>query len=181
MSLTRYAVALLALLPGPVSAQTAPPAHIILFRHAEKPVNADNPHLSNAGRAHAQRLVAYFTSDPAMTKYGAPAAIFATHPTKDADGQRTSETVTPLARALKLPVQTPFLGKEYAKLAKRILANPAYSGKTVLICWNHEVIPQLARALGVSPRPAKWKGSDFGTVYVISYSAGKVDLTRISQ
>ena len=66
-----------------------------------------------------------------------------------------------MARALNLPVQAPFLGKNYAALAKRILATPAYTGKTVLICWNHEEIPRLAAALGVTPgqgRPPRPEG-----------------------
>ena len=33
---------------------------------------------------------------------------------------------------------------DYVALAHLILADPAYAGKTVLICWNHEEIPQLA-------------------------------------
>jgi hypothetical protein len=70
----------------------------------------------------------------------------------------------------------PSLGKDYAALANRILAEPAYAGKTVLICWNHEEIPQLAAALGVSPEPPKWKGSVFDRVYVISYYDGKAAL-----
>lgn len=181
MTRIRSAILALALLPATLPAQTTGPAHIILFRHAEKPNNPANPHLSKVGVAHAQRLVAYITTNPDMVKYGAPVAIFATHPTKDLDGQRTSETVTPLAAALKLPVQTPYVGKDFAKLAKKIRANPAYAGKTILICWNHEVIPQLVAALGVTPQPPKWKGADFGTVYIISYDGGKATLAQVSQ
>jgi hypothetical protein len=162
--------------PGPAHSPVPRPAQIILIRHADKPINPDNPHLSRAGVKRADQLVSFITTDPAMTRFGAPVAVFATHATKHDNGQRTQETVTPLARALKLPVQTPFLGKDYAALAKLILANPAYAGKTVLICWNHEEIPQLAAALGVAPRPPKWKGSVFDQVYVISYQGGTVAL-----
>jgi hypothetical protein len=104
-------------------------------------------------------------------------AIYATKTTKDDDGQRTQETVAPLAKALGLPVLTPYLGKNYAALAKLILANQDIAGKTVLICWNHEWIPQLAAALGVSPQPPKWKGRVFDQVYVIAYDHGKATLT----
>jgi hypothetical protein len=77
---------------------------------------------------------------------------------------------------LKLPVQTPFYGKEYAALAHLILADPVYAGKTVLICWNHEEIPQLAAALGVTPEPPKWKESVYDQVYLISYHDGTAAL-----
>ena len=74
-------------------------------------------------------------------------------------------------------MQTPFLGKDYAALANLILADPAYAEKTVLISWNHEEIPGLTAALGVTPEPRKWKGSVFDLVYVISYHDGKAALT----
>ena len=152
------------------------PAQIILIRHAEKPADPADPHLSRAGVKRAEQLVSYITTDPLMTKFGVPVAVFATRTTKHDDGQRTQETVAPLARALKLPVQTPYFGKDYTALAKLILANPAYAGKTVIICWNHEEIPQLAAALGITPQPSKWKGSVFDQVYVIAYHDGRASL-----
>ena len=178
MTRTLLALTLFALLSAQ-SAQRAPesgPARIILIRHAEKPDDAGDPHLSAVGRARAKRLVAYITTDPAMIRLGSPVALFATETTKHDDGQRTQETLAPLSRSLKLPVQTPFLGKQYAALAQQILANRAFAGKTILICWNHEAIPELAAALGVVPQPPKWKRSDFDRVYVISYAGGKVTL-----
>ena len=177
MAKSAFVLISLLALPAPTHSPVPPPAHIILIRHAEAPADPANPHLSPVGVKRAERLVAYITRDPAMTSLGTPVAIFATQTTKDDNGQRTQETVAPLARALKLPVQTPFHGKDFAAVAKLILANPAFAGKTVLICWNHEEIPQLAAALGVQPAPRKWKGSIFDQVYVISYHKGKAALT----
>ena len=178
--LTSIAVALtvisLAGGPAPVHSPTQRPAQIVLIRHGEKPADSTNPHLSPAGEARARDLVVFITTDPAMTRFGPPAAIFATQTTHHDDGQRTQETVAPLGRALKLAVQTPALGKDYAVLVRQILGNPAFAGKTVVICWNHEVIPQLVAALG-APQPPKWKGSVFDVVYMISYHDGKATLT----
>jgi hypothetical protein len=161
----------------PQSPSVPPPAYVILIRHAEKPADPKNPHLSPAGVKRAEQLVSFITNDPAMVRLGLPVAVFATKTTNDNDGQRSQETVAPLARALKLPVQTPYVGKDYAGLPQLVLANPAYAGKTVLICWNHEQIVQLAAALGVKPEPPKWKGSVFDRVYVIAYHDGKATLT----
>jgi len=72
--------------------------------------------------------------------------------------------VRPVAAALKVAVQTPYRGKDYAAVAVQILSNSAYVGKTVVICWNLEEIPQLAAALGVAPEPPKWKSSVFDVV-----------------
>ena len=166
------ALFLLSLCAGSVAAQRSPatgPAQIILIRHGEEPKDNKNPHLSAAGRKRAQDLVSFITTDPEMTKLGTPVALYATRTTKHDTGVRTQETLVPLAQSLKLRVQTPFLGSHYAELAKAVLSNPRYAGKTVLICWNHETIPQLVSALGVTPEPAKWKGKVFDQVYVISY------------
>jgi hypothetical protein len=152
------------------------PAQIILIRHAEKPADTQDPHLSKAGVRRAAALVSFIRTDAVMMRFGLPVAIFATATTKDDNGQRTQETVAPLGRALRLSVQAPYHGKDFAALATQILTNPAYAGKTVLICWNHEVIPQLAAALGVMPEPPKWKGSVFDQVYVITYRDGKAAL-----
>ena len=178
MILTARTIVLLSVLSTPAPTQSPPlrPAQIILIRHAEKPPDAENPHLSRAGVKRADQLVSFITTDTAMTRFGSPVAVFATQTTKNDNGQRTQETVAPLARALKLPVQTPFLGKDYGELARLILTTSAYAGKTVLICWNHDAIPQLAAALGVTPQPPKWKASVFDRVYVISYRGGKVAL-----
>ena len=157
------------LMSASAHAAVAQPAQIILLRHAEKPANPEDPHLSPAGVKRAERLVTFIMTDRAMSRFGLPVAVFATQSTKHDNGQRTQETVAPLATALKLPVQTPFLSKDYAALATQILANPAYAGKSVLICWNHDEIPKLAAALGVKPRPPKTKNSVFDKVYVISY------------
>jgi hypothetical protein len=175
---TKSAIVLLTILSAqaPSHSSVPRPAQIILLRHAEKPADRSNPHLSPAGVKRAEQLVSFITADPVLTRFGLPVAIFATKTTKDDDGQRTQETVAPLAKGLKLPVLTPYLGKQYARLARLVLADPAYAGKTVLICWNHETIPQLAAALGVTPPPAKWKKRVFDQVYVITYHDGKATL-----
>ena len=127
--------------------------------------------------ARAKEFATFITTDATMKKFGPPVAVFATKTTHDANGQRTQETAAPLAKVLNLPVQTPFLGKDFAALAQQILGDPAFAGKTVVICWNHEVIPELVAALGVSPAPPKWKGSVFDVVYIISYHGNKATLT----
>ena len=167
-------------IPAPVHPPASRPAQIILIRHGEKPDDPANPHLSPAGMKRAQLLVSFVATNKTIQAFGPPAGIFATHETKNDDGQRTQETVTPLGKSLKLPVQAPYLGKDFAMLAKHVLTNPAYAGKTVIICWNHEEIPQLAAALGVTPEPPKWKGSDFSTVYIITYHGDKATLTTSS-
>src|SRR5207249_893800 len=157
----------LLILPFLLAAQAVmgQPAQIILIRHGEKPEDPEAVHLSKAGEKRASELVPFLTTDPEMTKHGLPVALYATRTTKHGHGQRTQETIAPLAKQLHLPVEAPFLSEEYAKLAKSILSNPKYHGKTVLICWTHEFIPQLSAALGVQPQPPKWKDTVYDRVY----------------
>jgi phosphohistidine phosphatase SixA len=162
---------------GQVLIPATGPAQIILIRHAEKPDDPNDPHLSPAGRKRAERFASFIVTNTTLMRFGAPVAVFATKTTKDDNGQRTQETVAPLAKALKLEVQTPFHGRQYAELAASILGNRSFAGKTVVICWNHEMIPELAAALGVTPKPAKWKGSVYDQLYVISYQKGNAVLT----
>ena len=163
----------------PLSAQLLPtgPATVVMIRHAEEPNDATNPHLSEEGVARANRFVEFMTHDPAMIRLGTPVAIFATETTNDGNGQRTQETVSPLASVLHLQVQTPYHAKDYAKLARRVMSDPTLAGKTVVICWNHEWLPQLAAALGVTPMPPNWKGKNYDQVYVISYRDRRALLT----
>ena len=169
---TRDVMLLLGLLASARPGTTPPargPAVIILVRHGDEPTDPNNPHLAPAGVKRSQDLMTFITKDPAMVRLGRPFAAFATKTTKHGDGQRTQETITPLAHALNLQVQTPYQSSDFAPLAKAILADPAYAGKTIIICWNHEELPQLAAALGVTPMPPKWKASVYDLVYIISY------------
>jgi hypothetical protein len=109
--------------PAPAQSPVTRPAQIIVIRHAEKPPDEEDPHLSRAGVKRAEQLVSFITTDPAMIRFGPPVAVFATQTTMRGPGQRTQETVAP------------------------------YAGKTVLICWNHEEIPSLVAALGVPEPP----------------------------
>jgi hypothetical protein len=79
----RGAIVLLAILSTPIpSCSPVPrPAQIILIRHAEKPADPEDPHLSEAGVKRAERLVSFITNDPAMTRFGLPVAVFATRTT----------------------------------------------------------------------------------------------------
>ena len=63
-----------------------PPAQIILIVTLEEPRDKHNPHLSNRGVTRADRLVSFLSTDPLMTRFGQPVAVFATRTTKDGFG-----------------------------------------------------------------------------------------------
>ena len=45
-----------------------------------------------------------------------------------------------------------------------------------LIVWQHNAIPDLARALGVD-KPPKWREADFDSMWIVTYASGKAKLT----
>jgi hypothetical protein len=156
------------------------PGQIILLRHAEKPADESNPHLSVRGQERATSLVSLFTNNAALLEHGPPVALFAARPTARRHSQRTLETLAPLAAHLKLPVQTPYSAKAYAALARHVLQQRAFEGNSVVICWVHDSLPQLAEALGV-PRGPPWQGHVFDRVWIISYSGRAAKLEDFPQ
>jgi hypothetical protein len=171
------------LLGALLSAQTAwaRPAEIILLRHAEKPPGEVSVHLSAKGKERARALVGLLTTNPALTTNGLPAALFAPELTPHGHARRPYETLEPLAKHLKLPVQTPYAARDYAALVKHVLQDSAYDGKAIVICWVHDYLPELAEALGVRPKPARWKKSEFDRVWVVNYRGKKASLTSLPQ
>ena len=164
-----------------VRVSSARPAEIILLRHAEKPPEDSNTRLSTQGKERAHALVQFLTTTPALAQHGMPVALFATQTTPRGHSYRTRETLEPLAQNLKLPIRTPYPAKDVAALAKRILREPAYDGKTVVICWVHDYLPELAEALGVKPKPAAWKHKVFDRVWVITYPDKEASLKNLPQ
>lgn len=160
---------------------TARPAQIILLRHAEKPVDDADTGLSSKGRERANALVNFLTTHPVLTNAGPPAFLIAARPTRDRASRRPIETLEPLATKLTLPVQTPFRAKDWQSLAASVLSNPDYDSRNVVICWVHDSIVPLAKALGAKVGSAEWSGDVYDRIWLITFSDGKAKLTTINQ
>ena len=157
------------------------PAQVILLRHAEKPEEVWDPHLSPRGEERARALVSFFTNTPALTTNGLPVALFAARPKNHGGGVRSEETLAPLAKQLNLPIQTPYPSTDPAALVQTIMNRGAYDGKTVVVCWVHTDLPELAREFGVKFAPVHWKDSVFDRAWIIRFTGKKAKLTEIAQ
>ena len=166
-----------------IAAETvlARPTQVILLRHAEKPPDESDVHLSERGESRARALVAYLTTKPAFVTNGLPAALIAPKVTRQGRSRRPYETLEPLAEHLKLSIQTPYRPSDYAALAKHVLSDPALDGKTVVVCWIHDYLPALAKSLGVKPEPARWQGSVYDRVWLITYTDHGAALANLPQ
>jgi len=158
------------------------PQHILLIRHAEKlppPQNID-VHLSYAGKKRADNLHRLFIkSDDRPEPFPKPHFLFAAHNTDKS--HRPLETVAPLGVALKLPVNSDFRNSiepvskkdvpanDINGLRDEIFVNEKYAGKTVLICWRHGTMPELARALKAAKAPVNWRSEVFDRVWQIDF------------
>ena len=144
------------------------PAQVIVIRHGEKPPSGNE--LDERGRQRAAALVKFFETDPQVTKYGPPAAIYAMDP-KDASGSlRPIQTVTPLADDLKITINHSYKREELQSLIDDLMKNPAADGKTVLICWEHKAIPEMIPLFGWASAPRAWSGSVFDRAWILDFN-----------
>lgn len=155
----------------------AAPAQVLMIRHAEKPSSGND--LSPAGYARAKALVAYFEKTPTVTTYGTPAAIYAMGYGSEDSSHRAIETVTPLAQALGLSILDQYQEEDIKPLVNEILTTPAYDGKMVLLCWEHNMIPQIAQAFGENNMPDTWDSDDFWSVWELNFSGETVSSFQI--
>lgn len=144
----------------------APALTLLVMRHAEKPDDDTDRHLSPDGQVRAQNLVAYI---PAT--FGKPGAIIAAADSHNS--VRPRETVTPLAGALFLPVQMPYEDAQYAELAAS-LRGGTFGQSLIVVCWHHHEIPRFMHALGAAAGsyPAKWDEQVFNLILKTDLAAG---------
>ena len=146
------------------------PQTILLIRHAEEPPVAEkSSHLSPAGLKRAAALIDLFKSTKSRPNpLPIPDLIIVAKSSKRS--QRPLETVAALAQNLKVPVNANYDDEEDVdRLVADVLSNPLLAGKTILICWRQESLPDLARKLGVTDAPKNWKGEVFDRVWQITY------------
>jgi hypothetical protein len=159
----------------------AQPVQIILLRHAEKPAEEAALHLSSRGEKRAHALAKFLSAPNYLTSNAPIAALYATRVTKNNHSQRTGETLAPLAKKLHLPVNTAYESDRYPLLVHNILSNGAFHGKTVIICWTHHELADLAGALGVKPKPSPWKDKVFDRWWVIRLPDSRVEFQELPQ
>ncbi len=150
------------------------PTMVLLIRHAEKPLDSTDPHLSRDGLARAAMLAIQV---PCL--YPALSSIFATAPSKHS--VRCIETVTPLGIATGFSVSHTIADEQYADVARALL-DGGYAGQTVLVCWHHGKLPELARLLGAQGAPTVWDASEFDHLWQLEYAVdGTVRFSDLMQ
>ena len=129
---------------------------VVLVRHAERQSlwNTDSP-LAPAGLRRAQALV------PTLAAFH-PVALYTS------DLQRTRQTLAPLAERLGLSPSA-FAKGDSAGLAAAILRD--HRGQTVVVCWHHDLMKKLVRALGVAGPVPHWSLDSYGPLWIVRIPA----------
>jgi hypothetical protein len=87
--------------------------------------------------------------------------------------QRKIQTVIPLIIKVllyinpALAINTVYLRTEVKEAAKEILTNVSFQSQTVLICWTHTYISQLAGAFGAIHVPTVWPEDRYDLIWEI--------------
>ncbi|MEU5806268.1 hypothetical protein [Streptomyces sp. NPDC047718] len=171
--------------PGPGGA-AAEDALVMVIPHAEEPYAGDTGEdgaghespgfLAARGRRRAEALPRLFTPTRSAL-LPRPAAVFAAGGAAAAAHCR--QTVAPLAAALHTRIRTEFTVGAEAALAGSVLAAP----KPVLVCWEHQGVPHLIRALGahqVLGVPAVWPDRH-DLVWLFTRSRGRWSFREVGQ
>jgi hypothetical protein len=140
---------------------------VVIIRHGEKPETGD--HLSCQGENRARQLSAVL-----YNKFNKPNYTYvpSLSPGTSTGHARMFQTVAPLAIKYNLTVNSKFEEKNYKDVAAEVQKKTG----TVLLVWEHSVIPPLAKRLGVENPPA-WKDSDFDSIWIITYFRGSASLS----
>jgi phosphohistidine phosphatase SixA len=153
------------------------PKLILVMRHAEKPDDDMDPHLSPAGQARAEKLASYIP----MT-FDKPEFIFAAADSKES--ARPRETVEPLSKATGIPIEAKIADKDYEVLARDLLTKSHLADRRIVVCWHHGHIPSLVCALGAKAGvyPDPWDPKVFNLILKLDFSAsGKPEVVKISE
>lgn len=140
---------------------------VVLVRHAERQsiFDGDSP-LAEAGQQRARALV------PLLAGYH-PVALYTS------ELKRTQQTLAPTAARLGLvPLVRPKDGT--GALAGEILRSQR--GRTVIVCWHHDLMKKLARALGVKGPVPYWSLYTYDRLWIVTIPAeGEARLVEKAQ
>lgn len=159
---------------------------IMVIRHAEKPEDDSSLTLSERGWQRAGALVRWLApvaADAApMPPLRRPTRIVAAASTPAHPSTRPHDTVLPLAQLLEIPIEQAFGSDDDAPRAAAWLHS---ADEAVLVCWRHDTLPALARALLPPERaslvPASWPDDRFDLMWSVHVKHGEWTLTQVPQ
>ncbi len=165
------------------------PHTIVVIRHGEKPpkeggqpYGVDENGARNAGSLtprgwqRAGALVPFLISG--SSGVAPPSVIYAAAPKGGGGSSRPYETVIPAAaRFTRKRINTSFRRPDTDEMVADLLTQSGVA----LVCWDHEHIPDIARAILQQKKVPRWPGTRFDLVWLFSYTGGGYRLNVIAQ
>jgi hypothetical protein len=164
------------------------PSRILFIRHAEKPHEPpcenddgvkkngekDKESLTARGWQRAGALARFFASQSSLR----PGVIFASGIGDGSASHRPRQTVTPLAELIGLGIEDGHLKDDVKALMKDVISRTG----SVLVSWEHHMIPKLVGALPDAPAvPAKWPDDRFDMVWVLEAAGDGWKFSQVPQ
>ncbi len=146
----------------------AMPAKIILIRHGEEPKGGEGTELSSKGWKRARKLPSLFEKELK------PDFLISLKKHKENGSIRSNQTLQPISKVLKLEVKADFDREEIKALIQFLSHSSEVQDKTVLIAWQHETLPEIARLLGAKSAPNSWGGNTFDRYWVLTFNKFQV-------
>jgi hypothetical protein len=133
---------------------------VVIIRHGEKPDNGDN--LSCAGLNRSLRLPAVLDTVTGTPDYTYVPTISTG---KKTNSVRMFQTISPFAVQKNLVINSKYAETDTDDAANDVLKKRGI----ILMVWEHDNIPNLAKALGVKGK-LTWSGKDFDSIWIIDFS-----------
>lgn len=148
----------------------AMPSSIVLIRHGEKPTTGpEGQELSKKGWQRAKKLPELFLKNSDLKLRGVPDFLIAIKPNSGTGSIRSIQTLQPISLWLKKPIQADFNKDEINELVQFIMHSPEMNDQVILIAWQHDSIPELAKKLGATNAPSEWPSKVFDRFWLFDY------------
>jgi hypothetical protein len=137
---------------------------IVIIRHGEKYAAGNNLNCKGLNRAlHLPAVV--------NKQFGRPLMLYVpTMKTGAATAQdRMFQTATPIAVTDSVAINSQFDETDTKGLAGYLRTQNGLQ----LVVWEHTNIPKLGQALGLDKDTLSWKGSDFDSIWIVTFPNGR--------
>lgn len=166
---------------------------IMIIRHAEKP-NGVYQGISEKGKPCPDSLIVKgwqragalaglfnpLNKSLRKSKLSVPDVLYASLAGFHNKSKRPGQTIKPLSTLLKLPIN-----KKYGRDDYKVMTESAMKQSgTVLICWQHQHISQIARQISTKNKiPKTWPSDCFDLIWVFTLNAstGKYKFSQVYQ
>lgn len=128
---------------------TVYPDQVVFIRHAEKNESYDPININAMGQARARELPRYFSK---LVAHGMlkkqPDLLVAMKMKNRTTSNRPIESINPLSNALQRPLQFNYTQDQLPEVIQSV-NNPSNTGKTVVICFEHNHLVPIAQGFGI--------------------------------